>query len=278
MWDGIDEIQQQQLKKRLPKNGEAENWNSIYAILFPECPLPESPCMFLQSSKGYCLLTDSDIVLDDLNGADDMFIMREWFRQHASEYLERQEVPSELRENKQHMQPFLNGVLNAMIDGYANSCEQASISAAHTPRSQGRQTMLQDTPSDKTNSTPATSFGSGDRGTLRECSSPCLRPTSGPLPTSEHLQAMLAMNGSDGEGDGRCAIFEGNVAPTRMDTVPSFTYLEALDGDNSLGISFPHGLDLSITVDEPDLDSTLSEWENFMPGGDDTSPSSVPLI
>jgi hypothetical protein len=88
---------------------------------------------------------------------------------------------------------------------------------------------------------------------------------------------MLAMNWLYGEGDGRYDIFEGSMASTRMDTVPSVTLLEALDGDNSLGISFPHGLDLSITVDEPEFDSILSERETLTPGGDNLPPSFVPL-
>src|ERR1700744_3490841 len=47
-WDGIDEVKQRQLKKRVPKgNTVVENWNLIYRILFPDSPLPESPCKYL---------------------------------------------------------------------------------------------------------------------------------------------------------------------------------------------------------------------------------------
>ena len=47
-WDGINEIQKKQLKKRVStKNTVVESWNLIYKILFPDSPLPDSPCTFL---------------------------------------------------------------------------------------------------------------------------------------------------------------------------------------------------------------------------------------
>jgi hypothetical protein len=217
------------------------------------------------------LLTDFDLVLDDLNSPDDLSIMREWFRQHVSGYIERQEVPSELQKNEQQMKTFVDGVLRAMIDGYTDSCERASIPATHTPRSQGRQTMLQDTPSDKT----TTSFSSRSMCTPLECSSPCPQPISGPLLSFEPLQAVLAMDGVDEEGGGRGDIVPSSMAPTSMATVPSFAVSGTLDADNSLGISFLQGLDMNMLVDGPTLGSVLSELETPVLGGDDVPPSFV---
>jgi hypothetical protein len=98
--------------------------------------------------------------------SDDIPIMRQWFLQNAPQYLERTNVPEQLRENRQQMSSFLYSVLDSMIDGYSESLEKASSSALLTPKSQtssNKQSIL-GTPSNSTNLTPTTlpSFGMGD--------------------------------------------------------------------------------------------------------------------
>ncbi|KAF1979352.1 hypothetical protein BU23DRAFT_152762 [Bimuria novae-zelandiae CBS 107.79] len=54
-WIGINETQKTQLTQRVSsKKSKEENWYSVYEILFPGSPRPESPCMFHITTMRAC--------------------------------------------------------------------------------------------------------------------------------------------------------------------------------------------------------------------------------
>jgi hypothetical protein len=186
--------------------------------------------------------------------------MRQWFKQRGPEYIERQEVPIELKQNQQQMKSVLNSVLNAMVDGYSDSYERASKSVTQTPRSQRSvRGILEDTPSDKIDNTPLTIPSSRASGIFPEKnSSLSLRSRVGACPSSQPLQAI---QGTERAGENEES--KENTYPDSEVEVNDLLIYDATGGLETYGSLWtdPLGQDCSLSMFTEDV------LESFMPEG-----------
>lgn len=196
-------------------------------------------------------VTNMDTVFDDLDVSDNMSIMRQWFHQQTSSFVQRhmQTMPAALRDDEPQMTQFFNSVFHDMLDSYAEHCSPTASSVAHTPRTQGGRFVYLNTPSSGTDSTLATTLSSSSTHIYRDCSSPSPHPFSGHLTSSQEFQAVMGITGWNDESYNNVQI--RNIAPPRINEVPLVTISTPIIGENQLGISLSQVMDPNITLDDP---------------------------
>jgi hypothetical protein len=118
-WNGIDEAQERQLRRRVsPKKTREQNWYIIYEILFPGTERPQSPCLFpfvdTRIMDILMLFVDVELSLSDEILALQDFAAREG-PSIVNDFIA-SELPESLRLQEEEVQSFSRTLFRKGVD------------------------------------------------------------------------------------------------------------------------------------------------------------------